>query len=113
VWRTASDTALKAVNGYTELPSGLIFEWGTLSYTANGGKFFNGAGALTTPFPTGCLNVTGSGNTNVTFDPTGSGNDDVVIFTGCGTSSFTFRLDSNDAATLSGTHVLSWFAVGY
>lgn len=113
VWRGTADTAVKDVNGYTRLSSGLIIQWGSLYYSPSG-SFFNGSGWLSTPFPNACLNISGSGNSNTVNNPGASGANDIIVFPGCYTNSFTFRLDSNErGADLGGTHILRWIAIGY
>ncbi len=91
-------TNSKAVNGYTYLPNGFIFQWGYLAAAAAGGNF-----STTFPitFPTAALQV------NSTLVGVGEGTITYVKTTTITASGATFYLDADNGSGIN------WFAIGY
>lgn len=89
---------LKATNGYTKLPNGLIMQWILTNSTADGVQVTI---TFPIPFPNQCLNIniTKNGPSNYT----GSGDDRVTSFTN---TDFLFS-----AGTVAGQNFI--FAIGY
>jgi len=87
----------KTTNGYTYLPNGLVFQWGSISVSANN------SGAVTFPiaFPTNGLNIQTTYNSN----------DTGIIDASCA------ALVSASSATVtngdSNTRTIFWQAIGY
>ncbi len=70
VWvAPGGDNALKASNGYTILPSGVIFQWGAIAVPTNGSSGISAFVGVTRPIS--C--PTDAGHVQATMDATGFG----------------------------------------
>jgi hypothetical protein len=108
-WRTVAtyksgDTSFTA-NGYSTLPNGLIFQWGTVATSG-------GNGTVTATFPisftTAVFGVFGNtqlDNANATFETIGS-------LTSASGSSITTASGGSNTNTVDGVNV-NWIAIGY
>ena len=89
----------KTENGYTKLPNGLIFQWGTVT-----GILTNATSTVTLPiaFPTAILNLSGTMKRNA------AGYNDAGIWVY--PNGLTQILVSNENSVTSDAY---WFAIGY
>lgn len=101
MWRSPSaDFALKAPNGYTVMPSGVIFQWGMAVITSNGSSGISGLQTITRPIS--C--PTSAGQVVATQDSTGLGTvggNYAAIVGNLTLSTFDLALDDYGASTRS------------
>jgi hypothetical protein len=104
----------KSTNGYQKLPSGLIIQWGTYSYTGNGAAYQYGTLNFNISFPNVCVAAIITGSTIYTGASLNTGGPVSVYATDSYTASnFRWRTDTNVNSNFSGTQVFSWVAIGY
>ena len=89
----------KAASGYTELPGGIILQWGTSGSIAS-----NTSASVTFPiaFPTACQNV------QLTLIDAGVGDTWDPSYSGVSTTGFTLYNHGT-----GGSSIYDWFAIGY
>lgn len=90
------DTASKAANGYTRLPSGVIIQWGIAVGVCTGFTI-----GLNVAYPTALISVAAAPTTPVAFYETTVYNQSTVSFAISNTGCF------------GGTYQYRWLAIGY
>lgn len=95
-----AEECLKAVNGYVKLASGIIFQWGKLTYTEED----TGKCTFPTAFPTACVNV------QTTYGGTSKKPDQIYVLSPVDFTKTGFQMYVNDSEN---NFPMYWFAVGY
>lgn len=106
---TSGFTASPGTTGYTQLPNGLILEWGSVtSFSFNGGVK---AVSLPLTFPNAALSA------QVTLVPPSTGGSDTYAATGMVSgltaSTITLFVEPNTSNAHAGVFSAYWFAIGY
>lgn len=102
VWK---DTALLDENGFVEMPSGVIFQWGRRWINPNhiSGQFV----PFVKPYTNGCLNITVSSDAGNTSHPDGSDS------ANCVRDGFTGWVWNIGQITPVNSGYINYFSVGY
>ena len=98
-------TASSAANGYQRLPSGLIIQWGEISFTGSHGATYSPTFPIA--FPSATRQVLGYVTNTVS---TTTQTPILCPLTAITNSGFTFQYGANNGASYATT--LRWFAIG-
>ena len=101
--------------GYQRLAGGLILQWGSVAITGAGASWQSGLITFPIAFPNASLSAVAGSNSlyqGGNLD-SGIGPSDVVAIAEYTKTGCRWRLDTNGAAVLSGSHVIRWIAIGH
>ncbi len=97
------------VNGWCRLPSGLIYQWGTIDESNNRGEDGRTVG-FPMAFPSQCLNVT---LTRKTASPSGDNSDGGITLYATTRANFSIHYSTYTGSSSGSLRGFTWFAVGY
>ena len=106
----ANPSSSISANGYVELPSGIIIQWGTTGNLPTGSNKGQLAFTFPEPFPNACFSISGNPNNSASSVWTPI----IVIFLYMSTTGATVLFDStNTGQSITNSIGVTWIAIGH